>query len=267
MAVMKVPVFFPAFKQGRQRGILCLAAVFGKIPDDIAYIQFFIRIIRSTQGDIQQGVLWTCAFDVQCFVKTVPQTSGEGQRAAQVQDVPLDGASLGQAGNRLVDNSLIDGSSDIACFGTLIDQRLYIGLGKDTAAAGNGIGALCLAGCFIHLGRIHLQQGRHLVNESTRAAGTGSVHPHFCAVGQKQNLGIFTTELNDAVSAGVEPVGCHALCEHFLYKGYLARIGQAHARRAGNGQNGFAIRQVFIHNISEHFLTLFQDVAVMALII
>ena len=121
-------------------------------------------------------------------------------------------------------------------FGTLVDEGLDVAFGKHAAAAGDGVGAGRALGGLVHLVGTHLQQGSHLVNERAGAAGTAAVHADLGAVGQEQDFCVLAAQLNDAVGAGGQAVGCHAGGENLLHKGHLTAVGQAHAGRAGDGQ-------------------------------
>ena len=69
-----------------------------------------------------------------------------------------------------------DAGCQVAFFRTLVEQRLDIALGKNAAAAGNGVGVLCLLCQLVHLGCFDIQQGSHLVYEGASAAGAAVVH-------------------------------------------------------------------------------------------
>ena len=114
--------------------------------------------------------------NLQRIVKALPQARGEGQRPAEIQDIPLDRAALRKPGNRLVGDGLVDRGGDIARPRALIDQRLHIALGKDAAARCDGIGPARLHCRSIHLIRPHLQKRGHLIDEGPGAAGAGAVH-------------------------------------------------------------------------------------------
>ncbi len=72
-------------------------------------------------------------------VEAVAQLGEVLQRAAQEGNVAADGAAARQAGDGLGDHGLEDGRGDVLGAGALVEQRLHVGLGKDAAAAGDGI--------------------------------------------------------------------------------------------------------------------------------
>ena len=78
----------------------------------------------------QQAVLRAGASHVQRFVKALAQHAAEGERAAQIQDIALDGTALCKACNGLVDHSLINAGSNVLGAGTLIDQGLHVALNQ-----------------------------------------------------------------------------------------------------------------------------------------
>ena len=80
----------------------------------------------------------------------------EMQRAAQEGDTTADGFTAGQTGNSLIDHGLENGRRKVGLCCPLIDERLNVGLGKYTAAGGDGVD-LAIRGCgFIKAGGIGL---------------------------------------------------------------------------------------------------------------
>ena len=69
----------------------------------------------------------------------------------------MNGAALCQTGDGLVDHGLIDGGRDVPRLRTLVNQGLDVALGKDAAAAGDGVGAGCALCGLVHLIGTHLQ--------------------------------------------------------------------------------------------------------------
>ena len=213
---------------GEQRRLAGIGSSGGVLVQRIGHLgehKFLIGIQRSAQRHIQQTVFRAGTGHVQRFVKALAQHGAESERAAQIKDIALDGAALCQTGYGLVDHSLIDAGGDILGAGTLIDQRLHVTFCKHAAAGSDGIGALRLLGSLVHFLGAHLQQGSHLVDESTGAAGTAAVHAHLGAVGQKQDLGILAAQLNDTISLWHKALDRHAGGEHLLHKGHTAAVG------------------------------------------
>ena len=213
-----------AGEQRRLAGIGCGGGVLIQRSGYLGEHKFLVGIQGSAQRHIQQAVLRADAGHVQRLVKAFAQHGAEGERPAQIKDIALDGAALCQTGDGLVDHSLIDAGGDILGAGTLIDQRLHITFGKHAAAGGDGIGTLRLLCSLVHFIGAHLQQGSHLVDESTGAAGTAAVHAHLGAVGQKQDLGVLAAQLNDAIGLWHKALDRHAGGEHLLHKGHATAV-------------------------------------------
>ena len=192
---------------------------------DLTQVGLLIGVECCAQRHKEQAVFRQGAGDAERFVKAAAQRPGEGQRAAQIQDIALDGASLRKAGDGLVDDCLIDRRCDIPRLRALIDEGLDVAFGKNAAAAGDRVGAGGALGGLVHLIGTHLQQGGHLVNEGAGAAGTAAVHAHLGAVGQKEDLCILAAQLNDAVGARCQAVGSHAGGKDLLHKGHPAAVG------------------------------------------
>ena len=140
-----------------------------------------------------------------------------------------------QTGNGLVDHRLVDAGGDILRARALIDEGLHVTFGKHAAAGRDGIGALGLFRGLVHLVGTHLQQGGHLVNKGTGAAGTAAVHADLGAVCQEKDFGVLAAQLDDAVGAGGQPVGGHTGGKDLLHEGDLAAVSQAHTGGAGDG--------------------------------
>lgn len=253
-------------EQRRFAGIGSSGGVLVQRSGHLGKHKFLVGIQRSAQRHIQQTVFRAGAGHVQRFVKALAQHGAEGERAAQIEDITLDGATLCQTGDGLVDHGLIDAGGDILGAGTLIDQRLHIAFGEHAAAAGDGIGTLRLLGSLVHFLGAHLQQSGHLVDESTGAAGTAAVHAHLGAVGQKQDLGILAAQLNDAIGLWHKALDRHAGGEHLLHKGHAAAVGQAHTGRAGDAEQRLAAMQMLGINAPQQLLRLFQNMTIMSFV-
>ena len=124
----------------------------------------------------------------------------------------------------------------------------------------------CLFRRLVHFICAHLEQGRHLVDKSTRTAGTAAVHPDFGAVGQEQDLRILTAQLNDAVRRRDELFDRHPGGEHLLHEGHAAAVGQTHACRAGDAEQRFPAVQLLCVDAAQQLLRLLQNMAVVALV-
>ena len=202
-------------------------------------IPAFLRVERRPQRHKHQAVLRAGSGDAQRLVKALPQALGEGQRPAKIQNVSLDGPSLCQTRNGLVYHRLINAFGNVGGLGPLIDQGLNVALGKHAAAGGDGIGFLRRPGGLVHFVGAHFQKGGHLVDESAGAAGAGAVHPNLQPVGEKENLGVLASKLNDDVRSRRQPVGRHPGGEHLLHKRRLHTLRHAHAGGAGDGKHRF----------------------------
>ena len=99
----------------------------------------------SARCNKEVGVLWqdnVLVVQVKRDVETTAQLREVLQRAAEKRDVAADRVAAGQARDGLVCNSLEDGSSDVGRSGTLVEQRLDVGLSKNTAARCNWVDLL-----------------------------------------------------------------------------------------------------------------------------
>ena len=118
------------------------------------------------------------------------------QRAAQEGDVAANGSAARQARDGLGHDSLEDGGGHVFGAGALVEQRLHVGLGKDAAAAGDGIDGGGVGREFVKAAGIGVQQGCHLIDEGARAAGAGAVHALLDAVVEVDDLGVLAAQLD-----------------------------------------------------------------------
>ncbi len=107
---------------------------------------------------IKQAIFRADAIDIQNTVKGIAQTAHKGERTAQVQHIAADGTAFGKTGDGLACYSVEDAGCQITFFRTLVEQRLDIALGENAAAAGNGVGVLCLLCQLVHLRSFNIQQ-------------------------------------------------------------------------------------------------------------
>ena len=168
-------------------------------------------------------------------VEAVAQLGEVLQRAAEEGHVAADGMAAGKAGDGLVGHGLEDGGGHVGRGGTLVEQRLDIGLGKDAAAGGDGVDLRGVLGELVQAGGIGVQQRRHLVDERARAAGAGAVHALLDAVVEVDDLGVLAAELDGAV--GLRDEGLHGALggNDLLDKLQVKPLGQQHAAGAGDG--------------------------------
>ena len=230
-------IFRLIFKEGRLGAVGLRHAALLQQLRRFQQVPRFLGVKRRAQSHKQQAILRAGAGDAQRLVKALPQALGEGQGAAQIQNVALDRPSLRQTRDGLIHHRLIDALGDVGGFGPLIDEGLDVALGKHAAAGGDGVGLFRRLSGFVHLLRAHFQQRGHLVDEGSGAAGAGAVHPDLHAVGQKEDLGILAAQFDDNVRPRCQTVGRHTGCEHFLHEGSLHALRHAHAGGAGDGEH------------------------------
>ena len=240
MALGEGHVLLFALEQGRDDGVLPPAPVGGQLLQGVGDIGLPLPAPGGPQGHVVEGVFRAAAGEAQGLVKTFPQLGQEGEGAPQVQHLPLDTPPLGQPGDGLVHHRPEDTGGHVLLPGPLVQQGLDVGLGKDTAAAGDGVGALGLLRQLVHLRRGHLQQGGHLVDKGPGAAGAGAVHPHLHTAGEEEDLGVLSPQFDDGVGAGGQAGGGGPGGVHLLDKGDAAALGHPHPGGAGDGKGGGA---------------------------
>ena len=176
-------------------------------------------------------------------VEAVAQLGEVLQRAAQEGDVAADGTAACQARDGLGHDGLEDGGSHVLGAGALVEQRLHVGLGKNAAAAGDGIDGGGVGRELVEAARVGVQQGCHLVDERARAAGAGAVHALLDAVVEIDDLGVLAAQLDSDIGGRDEGLDGALAGDDLLDKLQVEPLGQQQATRAGNGAGHLGRRQ------------------------
>ena len=188
------------------------------------------------------------------------------QRAAQEGDVAADGTAARQARDGLGHDGLEDGGGHVLGAGALVEQRLDVGLGKDTAAASDGIDGGGVGREFVKAAGVSVQQGCHLVDERARTTGAGAVHALLDAVVEVDDLGVLAAQLDGDIGGRDKGLDGAFAGNDLLDKFQVEPLGQQQAARAGNGAGHLGRRQ---HGRStfEQIAGASADVGVVALVL
>ena len=176
-------------------------------------------------------------------VEAVAQLGEVLQRAAQEGDVAADGTAARQARDSLGHDGLEDGGGHVLGAGALVEQRLDVGLGKDAAAAGDGIDGGGVGRELVEAARVGVQQGCHLVDERARTTGAGAVHALLDAVVEVDDLGVLAAQLDGDIGGRDEGLDGTLAGDDLLDKFQVEPLGQQQAARAGNGAGHLGRRQ------------------------
>ena len=226
-----------------------------------------VRVQRRAHRDVIKAVFRADALDAEGPVKATAQHVGEGQRPAEVQNFARYRPALREPRDGLVDDRLVYAGCNILRPRALVYERLYVALGENAAAGGDGVGLLGVAGPLVELLGAELQQRGHLVDKRAGAPGAGAVHAHFHGPGEEKYLRVLAAELDYAVRARREPVRRDACREDLLHEGYAHGVRHAHAGAAGNGKLRDTIGYICRANSVEKLLALLQYMAVVPLIV
>ena len=130
------------------------------------------------------------------------------------------------------DDGLKDGGGQVLPRGSLVDERLDVGLGEDTAARGDGVERRVARGQVVQTGGIGVKELGHLVDEGTGTARTGAVHALLRGGMEVGDLGVLTTSsmTTSACGSHTRTVSVSAMTSWTK--------GQTHER--GQGQPGTA---------------------------
>ena len=176
-------------------------------------------------------------------VEAVAQLGEVLQRAAQEGDVAANGTAARQARDGLGHDGLEDGGRHVLGAGAFVKQRLHVSLGKDAAAAGDGIDGGGVGRELVEAARVGVQQGCHLVDERARAAGAGAVHALLDAVVKVDDLGVLAAQLDGDIGGRDEGLDGALAGDDLLDKLQVEPLGQQQAARAGNGAGHLGSRQ------------------------
>ena len=176
-------------------------------------------------------------------VEAVAQLGEILQRAAQEGDVTADGTAARQARDGLGHDSLEDGGGHVLGASALVEQRLHVSLGKDAAAASDGIDGGGVGREFVKAAGIGVQQGCHLVDERARAAGAGAVHALLDAVIEVDDLSVLAAQLDGDIGGRDKGLDGAFAGDDLLDKLQVEPLGQQQAARSGNGAGHLGRRQ------------------------
>ena len=199
-------------------------------------------------------------------VEAVAQLGEVLQRAAQEGDVAADGAAARQARDGLGHDGLEDGGGHVLGAGALVEQRLHVSLGKDAAAAGDGIDGSGVGRELVKAAGIGVQQGCHLIDKRARAAGAGAVHALLDAVIEVDDLGVLAAQLDGDVGGRNKGLDGALAGNDLLNKLQVEPLGQQQTARTGDGAGHLGSRQ---HSRStlEQVAGAGTDVGVVALVL
>ena len=156
----------------------------------------------STRCNKKVGVLWqddVLIVQVKRDVEATAQLREVLQRAAEKRNVAADRVTTSQARDGLVCNSLEDGSSDVGRSGTLVKQRLNVGLSKNAAARCNWVDLLDVFCQLIEASCVGLEERRHLVDKRTGTTSAGTIHALLNTVVKVDDLCVLAAQLNGNV--------------------------------------------------------------------
>ena len=136
-----------------------------------------------------------------------------------------------------------DGSGDVLGTGAFVEQRLHVGLGKNAAAAGDGIDGGGVGREFVKAAGVGVQQSGHLVDEGARAAGAGAVHALLDSVVEVDDLGVLAAQFDGNIGGRDEGLDGTLAGDDLLDKLQVEPLGQQQAARAGNGAGHLGRRQ------------------------
>ena len=156
----------------------------------------------SARCNKEVSVLWQdnmLVIQVKRDIEAATQLREVLQRAAEKRDVAADRVTAGQARDGLVCNGLEDGSSDVGRSGTLVEQRLNVGLSKNAAARCNWVDLLDVFCQLVEAGCIGLEERRHLVDKRTGTTCAGTIHALLNTVVKVDDLCVLAAQLNGNV--------------------------------------------------------------------
>ena len=82
----------------------------------------------------------------------------------------------------------------------------------------------------------HVEKGRHLVDERTRTAGTGTVHAFVAAAVEEDDFRVFPAEFDDGGGFGFNPADDFPGRPYFLNERDAGGVCQTESRRTGESR-------------------------------
>ena len=156
------------------------------------------------------------------------------QRTAEKRDVAADRMAAGQARDGLVCNGLEDGSGDVGRSGTLVEQRLNVGLSKNAAARCNWVDLLDVFCQLVEAGCVGLEERRHLVDKRTGTTCAGTIHALLNAVVKVDDLCVLAAQLNGYVGLRNQRLNSALGSDDLLDKLQVKPLCQEHSTRTGD---------------------------------
>ena len=235
----KFVVFLPIFEQRLPRHDVVAALAVPDFGDDLFHgcpvrvLRVQRRAQRHETGSVF-GKYRVFFVQLQSPLERPAQRFEEIQGTSQKQHFALDPPPLRQSCHRLVDDRLENGRRDVRLRRALVEKGLDVRLGKHAAAGGDGIGLFRLHGERVHLVHGDVEEGRHLVDERSRAPRAAAVHALFGAARDEDDLRVFAAEFHGDIRVGIVFADGDERRLHLLYKGDPALLGEPQPRAARN---------------------------------
>ena len=137
-----------------------------------------------------------------------------------------------ESGYGLIYYCLIDTCRYVLFVCSLIQQRLNIGLCKNSTPRGYWVYTLVIKAYLIHFVGTHIEKGCHLVDKCPRSACAGTVHSLVRTALKENYLCILSAKLYYGRGVGLKLFYYFARSEHFLNKGDVTCFGKTQSRRA-----------------------------------
>ena len=132
-----------------------------------------------------------------------------------------------------MNDCLLYTSSQVFPGGALINQGLYVGFCKHTAAGRNGVDGFIMFRIIVKAGGVCLQQGSHLVNKRTGASRADSVHSLVDASGEINDFCVLAPQLDGDIGLRSEVQKRGGNGHHLLDKGNLQTGGERESSGTG----------------------------------
>ena len=161
--------------------------------------------------------------------------------------------AAGQSADSLVYYRLENRGGQVFYGRAVIDQRLNIRLGKNTASGGDGIDHLLPFSCFIQSRRISIEQNRHLVDKRSRASGTGTIHSLLNGRTVKRDLCIFASQFYRHIGFRNQCFNGLAAGYDFLFKMYAQKFCQGKSPGTRNHRLNPDVPIFVIHVFNQFF--------------
>ena len=161
-------------------------------------------------------------FEIEFFCKGFYQSVVVSKRAAFKNDWRFEFKALRKSADSLLNNCVKSRKRNILAGNALIQHRLNISFGKDTAAAGNRMNFVTGSCKRFEIFCRNFEKGSNFINKSTGTTSAASVHTHIRSykaaviVIKENDFCILAAKFNGSAGCWIKGTDSRRVCNNFL---------------------------------------------------